>query len=56
MPARKYTDDPYFIEVANRVVRGLIAGHKPEKAWIIQIDNWFDHKRKTVSGKCLNRK
>jgi len=44
------TDDPYFIGLANRVVSGLLARHKPENAWIIQIDNWFDHKWLKYSG------
>ena len=43
-------DDPYFIGLANRVVSGLLSLHKPEKAWIIQIDNWFDHKWLKYSG------
>jgi hypothetical protein len=43
-------DDPYFIGLANRVVSGLLARDKPEKVWIIQIDNWFDHKWLKYSG------
>ena len=44
------TDDPYFIELANRIVRGLLVRHKPDEAWIVQIDNWFDHKWVKFSG------
>lgn len=44
------TDDPYFIQLANRVVSGLLVRNKPEKTWIIQIDNWFDHKWLKYSG------
>lgn len=44
------TDDPYFIQLANRVVSGLLVRDKPEKTWIIQIDNWFDHKWLKFSG------
>ena len=53
MPARivvAETDDPYFVELANRVVNGLVARYQPDKVWIIQIDNWFDHKWLKFSG------
>jgi len=38
------TDDPGFIELLNALVRGLTSRHAPEQLWIVQIDNWFDHK------------
>lgn len=44
------TDDPGFIEVLNTIVSELIADHKPEQFWVIQIDNWFDHKWLEFSG------
>jgi hypothetical protein len=44
------TDDPYFIELANRVVVGVLVPDEPENVWIIQIDNWFDHKWLKFSG------
>ena len=44
------TDDPGFVEVLNSLVRGLISQHGPEELWIIQIDNWFDHKWLGFSG------
>lgn len=44
------TDDPYFIQLANSLVAGLVAHFKPETLWIIQIDNWFDHKWLKFSG------
>jgi len=44
------TDDPRFIELLNSLVRGLLADQTPEKIWIIQIDNWFDHKWLKFSG------
>jgi len=44
------SDDPGFIEVMNSLVRGLIAHREPEELWIIQIDNWFDHKWLGFSG------
>ena len=44
------TDDPGFVEVLNSLVQGLISQHEPEALWIIQIDNWFDHKWLRFSG------
>lgn len=44
------TDDPRFIKLLNALVRGLIARHAPEQLWIIQIDNWFNHKWLGFSG------
>jgi hypothetical protein len=44
------TDDPGFVEVLNSLVQGLVSQHKPEALWIIQIDNWFDHKWLKFSG------
>jgi hypothetical protein len=44
------TDDPGFIELLNALVRGLTSRHAPEQLWIVQIDNWFDHKWLGFSG------
>ncbi len=44
------TDDPYFIEVVNAIVRGLASRSIPDELWIIKIDNWFDHKWLRFSG------
>jgi hypothetical protein len=44
------TDDPGFIEILNRLVAGLLAHNRPNQIWIIQIDNWFDHKWLRFSG------
>lgn len=38
------TDDPRFITVLNSLIHGLIAEPAPDEFWILQIDNWFDHK------------
>jgi len=38
------TDDPGFIELLNALVRGLISRCAAEGLWIVQIDNWFDHR------------
>ncbi len=44
------TDDPYFIELLNRLIRALVIRVAPQQLWIIQIDNWFDHKWLRFSG------
>jgi len=44
------TDDPYFIERLNLLVSGLMSRSTPEEVWVIQIDNWFDHKWLKFSG------
>lgn len=44
------TDDPQFITLLNSLVRGLIKEDSPHELWIIEIDNWFDHKWLRFSG------
>jgi hypothetical protein len=44
------TDDPQFIMLLNSLLRGLIEDDTPQELWIIQIDNWFDHKWLRFSG------
>src|ERR1700723_2623144 len=44
------SDDPYFIALLDSLVRGLVKRETPEGLWIIQIDNWFDHKWLCFSG------
>jgi hypothetical protein len=44
------TDDNDFIELLNSMVRGLVAQQAPDQLWIVQIDNWFDHKWLRFSG------
>jgi hypothetical protein len=44
------TDDPYFIALLDSLVSGLVRRKAPEGLWIIQIDNWFDHKWLRFSG------
>jgi len=44
------TDDPYFIALLDSLVSGLAKTKAPEGLWIIQIDNWFDHKWLRFSG------
>jgi hypothetical protein len=43
-------DDPGFIELVNTLVRALLAERGPAMLWIINIDNWFDHKWLKFSG------
>lgn len=38
------TDDPGFIEVLNSILSELVTEYAPDQFWVIQIDNWFDHK------------
>ena len=44
------TDDPYFITLVNHLATGLTRHSQPAELWIIQIDNWFDHKWLRFSG------
>ncbi len=44
------TDDPGFVALLNSLLRGLLSQRAPEELWIIQIDNWFDHKWLGFSG------
>jgi len=43
-------DDPAFIEALAALILGYTASHTPEQVWLIQIDNWFDHKWLRFSG------
>jgi hypothetical protein len=44
------TDDPLFIKLLNSLLQGLLKASTPQEVWIIQIDNWFDHKWLRFSG------
>ena len=44
------TDDNDFIEILNSMLARLLEELTPEKLWVIQIDNWFDHKWLRFSG------
>ena len=37
-------DDPAFLSVAQRIVNGAIAALRVREVYLVQIDNWFDHK------------
>jgi hypothetical protein len=45
------TDDTHFIELLNSMVGRLLIRESPKQLWVIQIDNWFDHKWLRFSGK-----
>jgi hypothetical protein len=44
------TDDNDFTQVLNALLNGLLAEQAPDQLWVIQIDNWFDHKWLRYSG------
>jgi hypothetical protein len=44
------TDDNDFIDLLNSLLTGLLVQQAPEQLWVIQIDNWFDHKWLRFSG------
>jgi hypothetical protein len=44
------TDDNDFMTLIGTAIRGISVRHSPEQLWIIQIDNWFDHKWLRFSG------
>ncbi|MBZ5668085.1 MAG: hypothetical protein LAO30_26325 [Acidobacteriia bacterium] len=44
------TDDPIFIELLNSVVCGVVLRSSHEELYVVQIDNWFDHKWLRFSG------
>ena len=44
------TDDNDFVDLLNSLLNGLLAQHAPKQLWVIQIDNWFDHKWLRYSG------
>jgi hypothetical protein len=44
------SDDNDFIEVFNSLLRMLVAKDVTDRLWVIQIDNWFDHKWLKFSG------
>jgi len=38
------TDDPAFLELAQRIVNGAVAALRAPEVYVVHIDNWFDHK------------
>jgi len=43
-------DDPAFLQLLSRLIRGVLAENKPQEVYIVTIDNWFDHKWLKFSG------
>jgi hypothetical protein len=44
------TDDNDFVFLVNALLNALLVQQSPEQLWVIQIDNWFDHKWLRYSG------
>jgi hypothetical protein len=44
------TDDPKFIALLNSLLQRLIVHDPPLEVFVVQIDNWFDHKWLKFSG------
>ncbi len=44
------TDDNDFVDLLNELLNALLVQQTPEQLWVIQIDNWFDHKWLCYSG------
>ena len=44
------TDDNDFIDLLNALLNAFLVQQTPEQLWVIQIDNWFDHKWLRYSG------
>jgi hypothetical protein len=44
------TDDNDFVELVRTIIGGILLGLNPEQLWIIQVNNWFDHKWLRYSG------
>ena len=43
-------DDPQFVELVSHTISGLVTHTSPEEIFVVQIDNWFDHKWLKFSG------
>lgn len=46
----KTNDDPQFVELVSHTISGLVNDSFPEEIFVVQIDNWFDHKWLMFSG------
>jgi hypothetical protein len=44
------TDDNDFVRLLNALLNALLVQQTPDQLWVIQIDNWFDHKWLRYSG------
>lgn len=43
-------DDPAFTDAVARMLNRLVASHRPDDVYVVQIDNWFDYKRLNFAG------
>jgi len=43
-------DDPAFVSLVARILNGTAQCYRPDDIYVIQIDNWFDHKWVSFSG------
>jgi hypothetical protein len=44
------TDDNHFVGLLNALLNALVTQQEPQQLWVIQVDNWFDHKWLRYSG------
>ncbi len=47
-------DDPRFVAIVERTLNETVRLHQPGEVYVIQIDNWFDHKWLEFSGTVLH--
>jgi hypothetical protein len=38
------SDDPGFLQLVQRIVNGALAALRAPEVYLVQVDNWFDHK------------
>jgi hypothetical protein len=38
------TDDNDFVVVVRAIMDGVVTQQAPHHVWVVQVDNWFDHK------------
>jgi hypothetical protein len=46
-------DDARFIRIVDELVRGAVGRHHPAEVYAFKIDQWFDHKWLSFSGKVV---
>jgi hypothetical protein len=47
------TDDVHFLSQVDRLVRGIVALHQPQRFVVVQIDNWFGPRWLRFAGKAV---
>src|SRR5688500_18904807 len=38
------SDDPHFTVTVSQILSSALNCYKPEKVYVVHLDNWFDHK------------